>query len=170
MAKEKTFLKKLLTFSWRYLFFSFLYFSYYNSNINFSFLSYLEAKLVNLFFNDKIIDYPSMISGNVYAIYNEKESKIFVIDRDCLGINIWFLLLVFVFSYPLKFYFKKRIIFIVFSFFFIELLNIIRLVILYYLFINNYKKYIVFHEFILQIFEVIILIILLIVYLKFLKM
>jgi len=171
-SKERKglFIKKLTFFSLKYYLFSLAFFFYYNSNINFTLLSYFEARLVNLFFNDKIINYPSIISGEVYAIYNEEIGRIFVIDKDCLAINMWLLLLIFVFSYPVEAkHLKKRLFFLVISFFIIEFSNIFRLSILYYLFLNNYKLYILFHEHFFQIFEIIVLITSLIFYLKILK-
>jgi exosortase/archaeosortase family protein len=163
--KNKKIIKELSSFSIKFYLLSLLYFVYYNSNLNFPFLSYLEANLINVFFHDKIITYPSFISGTVFAIFNEEKNRIFVIDRDCLAINLWFLISIFIFSFPTKI--KIKLVFLVISFFLSEILNIFRLTVLYYFFINDYKTYIILHEYIFQFFEFISAIILVFLFLKF---
>ena len=156
-----------------FLFWSFvIYYFWFFVPSNFTFLEKIEVNAVNTFFNDKIINHSSFYGNYTYALEFKKENNYyqFIVDRDCLGLNMFTAILIFVLSYPpsLKFLFYRAL-FLGISFFLIELLNVIRLVVLYFLFKNYFEIYDFFHDFIWQISNILVVFFFIFLYLKLLK-
>ena len=162
--------KILFFFILKFCFFSFFFYTiYYNATINTSLLEKINVLLISKIFYGKIVNLPSYYhKENTWALLVKDKNKelYFIVDRDCLGINIYFALLTFIFSFPF-FSFGKKIVLTILHFFLVFfVLNPIRLITLYYLFLNNFEFYLIFHNLIWQITNVLITLFLIIVSIK----
>ncbi len=124
--------KKLIFFIFKFCFFSlFFYAIYFNVTINTSPLEKLNILILSKIFYGKITSLPSYYhKEDTWALLIEKENKklYFIVDRDCLGVSIYFALLTFIFSFPL-FSLRKKIFLSLFYFFLIIfILNPLRLI------------------------------------------
>ena len=168
--KNKLILKFLIRFQILLLFF---YIYLYYLKINTSFLEKVETLILAYLFGDNIRKVTSFYhDSSTYAVHFIKEGQnfLFVVDRDCLGINMSILLAIFILSYPPNFSnFKVRILFILSYFLIVEMLNIVRLIFLFYLFKYYFKFYSLFHDLIWQISNIVFVFSLLIFYIKYIN-
>jgi len=138
----------------KFFLFSLFFYFLYNLNIDTSPIEKLHAILLKNIFGGELVPLESYYHNSpTWALMVEKEKTIgyFIIDKECLGINIFFALLTITYSFPL--YTLRKRIFLTFFYFFIVFLflNPLRLIFLYYLFIHNLKTYLIFHNLIWQI-------------------
>ncbi len=166
--------KKSLIFAINFCFFSlFFYLIYTKMTFNTSFLEKFNILLLHHLFNKgKIVELPSYYhKTNTWALLIEKkdEELYFIVDRDCLGLSIFFALLTFTFSFPLYNIRKKIVLSLIYFVLVFFVLNPIRLITLYYLFIYYLHLYLIAHNFIWQISNIIITTFLILIPLKKLK-
>ena len=166
--------KYILNFLIRFQILLLLFYIYlYNLNINTSFLEKMETSILAYIFGDAIKKTASFYhEAPTYAVYFIKgeQSFLFVVDRDCLGINMSILLALFIISYPPNFFnLRVRLLFILAYFLVVEVLNVIRLIFLFYLFKYHFEFYTLFHDLIWQISNIILVFILLFIYIKYIN-
>jgi exosortase/archaeosortase family protein len=170
MMKNWKKIKPFLFFALKFCFFSIVfYWIYLNTLFNTSPLEKLNVLLLKKVFYGNLSQIPSYYhKESAWALVVEKSNKkfYFIIDRDCLGVNIYFALLVFLFSYPF-FSLRKKILwaFIYFSLV-LFILNPLRLLSLYFLFLNNFKLYLIGHNLIWQITNFLLVVLLILLPLK----
>jgi exosortase/archaeosortase family protein len=166
--------KNVLKFSLLFFFFSsFFYLLLVYFPLNTTFLEYIEAKSVQLIFDEKITFMNSFYSDNkAISLYFFKNNThyYFIIDKECTSLNVFFPLLAFILSFPPSLDFLKlRLLFIVFSFVFLETMNIIRLILLFYFFKYYYSLYDLFHNLIWQITNLLLILFMIFLYLRLLN-
>jgi len=164
--------KQILSFLIRFQVLLLLFYIYlYYLKVDTSFLEKIEVSILSYLFGDSIKETTSFYHDSfTYAVHfiKEGQSFLFVVDRDCLGINISILLAIFIISYPPNFSnFKIRVLFILSYFLIVEVLNILRLIFLFYLFKYHLEFYSLFHDLIWQVSNVILVFSLLFVYIKY---